>query len=262
MIPELVAVILTRDEARHIEACIASLVDWVDAVVVWDSGSRDETCTLARQAGALVIQRPFDNYAAQRQAALDTVAARWILFVDADERATPELAQEVRAQVRTGRADGYWIPRRNFIVGREMRAGGFYPDYQLRLLKRGAARYVAEREVHEVVALQGEAGYLRSPLIHHNYQDWGQFHRKQRFYARYEARILAARGIRPRPHNFVLQPLREFRRRFLSLGGWRDGRHGLWLALLLAWYYGFLPYWILLRGLDQAGQGDGRGGST
>ncbi len=92
-----------------------------------------------------------------------------------------------------------------------------------------------------------------SPLIHYNYATWPQFFEKQRFYARYEARILAARGIRPRPHNFVLQPLREFRRRFITLQGWRDGRQGLRLALLLAWYYGFMPYWIMLTEPERYG---------
>lgn len=242
------AVVLTRNEARHIAACISSLLSWVDAVVVWDSGSSDATTELARRAGALVVQRPFDNYAAQRQAALDTINAEWVLFVDADERATPALAAEVQAAIAHGDAAGYWIPRRNWIVGHEMRGGGFTPDHQLRLMRRGRARYVAEREVHEVVALDGSEGFLAEPLLHFNYDTWAQFHAKQRSYAAYEARILASRGVRPKLHNFVLQPLREFRRRFITLEGWRDGLHGLRLALLLAWYYGLVPYRLLCRG--------------
>lgn len=245
--PSLVAVILTRNEAKHVVDCIASVRDLADAVVVWDSGSTDGTQDLARAAGAQVIFRAFDNYAAQRQAALDAVDAQWILFVDADERVTPALADEIRSAIRHSPFAGYWIPRRNFIVGHEMRGGGFTPDYQLRLLRRDAAHYDMGREVHEIVALDGPDGYLSEPLIHYNYANWAQFHRKQRVYARYEARILAERGIRPRPHNFVLQPLREFRRRFVTLHGYRDGMHGLWLALLLAWYYGAVPYWELWR---------------
>lgn len=246
--PTLTAVILTRNEATHISACIATLLSWADAVVVWDSGSTDATCDLAHLAGALVVQRPFDDYARQRQAALDTIDSQWILFVDADERATPKLAAEVQQAIAQGEAAGYWIPRRNFIVGREVRGGGFSPDYQLRLFQRTQARYDLNREVHEIVQLDGPEGYLSQPLIHLNYADWSQFHRKQIGYAHYEARILAQQGIRPRPHNFILQPLREFRRRFITLAGWRDGLHGLRLALLLAWYYGFVPYWELMKG--------------
>ena len=245
MAPKLAAVILTYNEARNVVECIDALIGCVDEVWVWDSLSTDGTQALARTAGAKVQERAWDNYAAQRQAALEGVDADWVLFVDADERVTPALAGEVRTAIADATADGFWIARRNFIVGQEIRAGGYYPDHQLRLLRRVAARYVLEREVHEIVALDGEAGYLENPLIHYNYVSWSQFHRKQREYARYEARILAARGIRPRPHNFVLQPLREFWRRYVSLSGWRDGWRGLQLALLLAWYYGATPYWVL-----------------
>ena len=244
---KLVAVILTRNEEQHIASCVAALRDWVDAVVVWDSSSTDGTAAAALAVGALVVARPFDNFAAQRQAALDTIAAEWILFVDADERVTPALGAEVRVAITSDKIDGFWIPRRNIIVGHEMQGGGFFPDYQLRLLRRRAARYVPERAVHEIVALAGADGYLTAPLIHHNYATWAQFHHKQQVYAAFEARILAGKGIRPRPHNFILQPLREFRRRSVTLGGWRDGWAGLRLALLLAWYYGFMPYWLLLR---------------
>jgi (heptosyl)LPS beta-1,4-glucosyltransferase len=256
---QLVAVILTYNETHNIGACVASLREWVDAVIVWDSGSTDGTPLRAAEAGAMVAQRGFDNYAAQRQAALDTIEAEWIFFVDADERATPALAAEIRraitepAHAADDRASvdqgpvGYWTPRRNFIVGHEMRGGGFSPDYQLRLLHRDSARYVANRQVHEIVELSGPDAYLTNPLIHYNYLSWRQFHHKQRLYAAYEARILAERGIRPRPHNFILQPVREFWRRFITLAGWRDGIQGIRMAWWLAWYYGFMPYVILLR---------------
>lgn len=241
-----VAVILTKNEARHIVECIAAARPWVDAVLVWDAMSEDATCDLARGAGALVVQRPWDNFAAQRQAVLDSIAAEWILFIDADERVTPALGEEIHKVLADKPCNGYWLPRRNFIVGHEMRGGGYFPDYQLRLLKRATARYNTERAVHEVVDVGGAEGWLATPLLHFNYESWSQFHRKQRFYAAYEAQILRQQHITPRLHNFVLQPLREFRRRFVTLAGWRDGWPGLHLALWLAWYYGFMPYWVLL----------------
>jgi hypothetical protein len=248
----LVAVILTKDETEHVAPCIRSLQGWTDAVVVWDSGVSEEVCRVAQAAGATVVQRPFDNFAAQRQAALDTIHAEWILFVDVDERATPALATEICERLAKDAAarppvNGYWLPRRNFIAGVETRGGGYYPDFQLRLLRRSTAHY-APRPVHEIVSINGRERYLGAPLLHYNYRDWPHFHAKQRIYTRFEAQNLRAQGIRPRPHNFILQPLREFRRRYLRWRGWRDGVHGLRLSLWLAWYYGFLPYWLLWRG--------------
>jgi glycosyltransferase involved in cell wall biosynthesis len=241
----LAVVILARDEQRHIAACIASIGDQIDPIVVWDSGSRDATLSLALRAGAHVVYRPFDNYAAQRQAALNTIDAEWILFVDADERVTPALKAEVRAAIDTGIHAGYWIPRRNFIVGREIRNGGYAPDYQLRLLRRKTAQYVPEREVHELVDVSGSVGHLTEPLFHFNYDSWAQFHEKQRVYVRYEAEMMAEWRGRSRPHHIALQPLREFWRRYVALSGWRDGIRGFQLALMLAWYYGFMANWLL-----------------
>lgn len=244
---KLVAVILTKNEARHIADCIAS-VAWADHVLVSDSFSDDDTVALARAAGAVVEQRAFQGWAVQRNASLESAArlgGDWVFFVDADERCTPELADEVR-QVTENRPEAGWsVPRFNYIVGKQMRHGGFYPDYQLRLLRIGKARYDLSRPVHEVVELEGAEGRLTHHLLHYNYDTWQQFHGKQRRYAAMEADILAQRGIRARPHNFILQPLREFRRRYVTLRGYRDGWRGLKLALLLAYYYGFYPYKLL-----------------
>lgn len=244
---KLIAVILTRNEARHIADCIAS-VAWADRVLVSDSFSEDDTAELALAAGAVVEQRVFEGWAVQRNASLDSAArlgADWVLFVDADERCTPDLAQEVRQVIETRPEAGWSAPRFNFIVGKQVRYGGFYPDYQLRLLRVGKARYDLSRPVHEVVDLDGTEARLQNHLLHYNYDTWAQFHSKQRRYGAMEATILAQRGIRAQPHNFVLQPLREFRRRYLTLQGYRDGWHGFKLCSLLAYYYGFYPYWVL-----------------
>ena len=242
---QLAAVILTKNAGEHIAACIETL-DFADRVVVSDSFSQDDTVKLALEAGADVIQRPFDNFAGQRNAAMQAVDAEWIFFVDADERIPPALAQEARAALARSEA-GWWVPRHNFIVGKPARHGGFYPDYQLRLMRRDRARYDPARPVHEVVLLDGESGYLAEPMLHYNYDNWGQFHEKQRRYAALEGRMLADRGVKPWPHKFIRQPAREFWRRYVTLQGWRDGWSGLKLAALLAFYYGFMPHWYLLR---------------
>lgn len=256
--PTLAAAVITKNEEGNIVACLATL-GWADEVVVLDSCSADRTVALAREAGATVYQRAFDDFAHQRNAALDLIKSDWVLFVDADERVSPALAQQARQEAAaaeagwragTRRLAGFWVPRRNIILGRWIRGGGWFPDYQLRLLKVGRARYDEEHKVHEIVVLDGEAGYLREPFLHYNYQTLGQIIAKQRAYVGLEARSLVDRGARGRPHSIVLQPLREFWRRFVTLGGWRDGGHGLLLATVLAVYNGVAYYkvWQLRRG--------------
>jgi glycosyltransferase involved in cell wall biosynthesis len=240
-VPWLAVVVLTRDEEHNITNCLRS-VSWADRLCVLDSGSSDRTVELARQAGAEVQRHPFVNYADQRDVALQMFSAQWILFVDADERATPELGAEVRRVIQEESAVGWWVPRRNYIWGRWIRHAGWYPDYQLRLLKRGFARYDPTREVHEIVQLDGLEGHLQNPLTHYNYATIRQFLDKQDYYATYEAGILVKQGIYPRPHSLLLQPLREFRRRYITLQGYKDGGHGLLLSLLMA-HYTLVAYW-------------------
>ena len=243
---DLAAVVLTKNEERHIGDCLDSLA-WADERVVFDDFSSDSTVEIARGKGARVISHPFENFCAQRNAALEAVEATWILFVDADERVTPSLADEVRQAIgltgEQARA-GWWIPRHNYMIGHRMRGGGWYPDHQLRLLRRGKARYDPAHPVHEIVILDGEAGTLQNVFIHYNYDTVAQFRQKMGRYTAFEAEILFRQGIRARPRTYVTQPLREFWRRFVRLRGYRDHFYGLLFCGLMSWYT-FLAYWRL-----------------
>ena len=230
---EIAAVILAKNESKQIQECIES-VRWADRVVVVDTFSTDDTVVLAKAAGAEVYQHRFEHYAQIRNVALETVESPWIFFVDADERATPEIEMEIR-QVTSERAEnGWWIPRQNYIFGRLTRGAGWSPDYQMRLLRRGQAHY--ERPVHEIVVLEGKEGHLQNPLIHYNYETVAQFHAKQARYTDLDASILHRQGVRPRIYTPVTQSLRLFFRRFFILKGYLDGLHGLQLCFLLAYY--------------------------
>jgi (heptosyl)LPS beta-1,4-glucosyltransferase len=233
----LVGIILTYNESKHITDCIESL-RFCDEIVVFDSFSSDDTMTLAMWAGVQLIQHLFTDYASQRNAALDTVSdvADWVLFVDADERVSEALGQEVRAAIEQENIAGFRIPRHNYIFGKLTKGAGWYPDYQLRLLRVGKARYDTTRPVHEVVQLDGEMGTLQNPLIHYNYQDAAQFAAKQRRYVAYDAKILYEQGVRAKPHHLITQPLRHFWWRYVTLKGYQDGFHGLRLSALMAWY--------------------------
>ncbi|MBZ0285898.1 MAG: glycosyltransferase family 2 protein [Anaerolineae bacterium] len=241
----LFGIILTRNEAVHIKDCIESL-RFANHIIVFDSFSEDATVELARIAGAEVIQRTFDDYARQRNAALEAVQgqADWVLFVDADERVTPELAVEVRTVISQTAYAGWRIPRYNYIFGKLTLGAGWYPDYQTRLLRVGGAHYDPVRQVHELVVLDGQEGTMQHHLIHLNYRDAAQFADKQRRYSAYDAHILYEQGVRPKAQNYVLQPWRQFWWRFVTLKGYHDGLHGLRLSVLMAWYE-LRKYWIL-----------------
>jgi len=248
---KLVAIILTYNEASNVKDCVESL-RWADRIVVFDSFSADETVRIATEADAEVIQHPFTNYTSQRNAALEAVGEEWVFFVDADERSSVEQGDEIRRRIADPGFDGYWVPRHNYIFGRLTRHTGWFPDYQLRLLRRARVRYDTTRDVHELVILDGKAGYLDTPLVHFNYRDLPQFIRKQEKYTDFAARDLFKRGVRVKPQNYLLQPFRQFLWRFVTLQGYRDGLHGLWLSLLMAWYE-FQMYVRLNREWHRAG---------
>jgi hypothetical protein len=229
------AVILTLNEERHIAACIDSL-RWTDGIVVLDSFSSDKTAELAQKAGAEIIQHRFENYSQQRNVALENVDSEWIFFLDADERATPALGDEIRHVIAHQDKAGWWVPRHNYIFGHRMRGAGWWPDHQLRLLHRDRAHYDPNRAVHEEAILDGEAGYLTQPFIHYNYETLQQFIAKQRKYTDFDAAILLQKGVRPKFYTPYTQIPRHFWWRFVTLGGWRDGLHGILLSGLMSYY--------------------------
>lgn len=235
---QLSVIVLTLNEERHIKACLESVRDFGDELLVLDSGSLDGTVSIARELGARIEIRPFDNYAKQRNAAIAMAKAEWIFFLDADERATRYGKSEIEFRILTAETPiaGFWVPRRNIIFGKEIRHTGWSPDYQPRILRKGRGRFDPAREVHELLVWDGEAGYLKQPLLHYNYDNVAQFREKQIVYTRYEARTWFEEGKRARRRGFVGQPLREFWRRYIKLQGWRDGGHGLVLSGLMAYY--------------------------
>ncbi len=239
--PPLAAIVLTQDEAAHILPCLRTL-QWAREIVVVDSGSTDGTPELARTLNARVVHHAWPGWAGQRNFALTQVSLPWVLFVDADERVPLDLAEEMIACIEKssienepdGTVAGFWVPRQNVILGHWVRHAGWSPDYQLRLFRRERGRYDPSRPVHELVQLDGPTACLDRRLVHHNYASWRQFWSKQRRYAGVEAGALAVQGTRAKARNFVLQPCREFRRRYWTLQGHRAGALGLGLCLVLA----------------------------
>lgn len=179
----------TRNEERLLPACLAS-VSWADQVVVLDSLSTDATPEIARAAGAEVVERRFDSFAAHKNWALDHVDFRhpWLLLLDADERVTEPLAAEIRAVVAAGDRGpaGYYIGRKLIFCGKWIRHGGVWPDYNMRLIRRGRARY-EDRLVHEHMILDGPAGYLKNPLLHEDDKGLERYIERHNHYTSLEA---------------------------------------------------------------------------
>src|SRR3954452_16270309 len=165
--------IIARDEQDHLaDALQSAALVANEQVVLVDTRTIDRTADVARSCGATVVYEPFRSHASQRNRALQLCHHRWVLFLDADERLTPELATEIGRLPLDLSGDnqpaGYWIPRYNLYWGRRLRGGGWYPDRQLRLLRRHAAHFDESRKIHEYADLTGPAGYLDAHLLHIN----------------------------------------------------------------------------------------------
>lgn len=238
--PLLSIAIIARDEEHHLAGCLRSIAGLSDdVVVIVDAQTRDATAAIATEHGCRVLIEPWRGFSAQRNLALRRCRGDWVLFIDADERLTPELFIELATWKQTTPPPdlaGYRIPRYNLFFGRRLRGGGWYPDFQLRLLRRNAAHYDEQVAVHEVATLNGTVGTMRGHLLHLNIERLDELWKKQARYALAEAMTLYRHGRRMRLRNLIGAPTREFWRRYVQLGGWRDDWLGLFLCATLAWH--------------------------
>jgi glycosyltransferase involved in cell wall biosynthesis len=178
----------TLDEELNLPACLESL-SWAGEVFVLDSFSHDRTAEIAREWGATVVQHAFEGYSRQKNWALDNLPFRneWVLIVDADERVTPELRDEISCMLaRGGDLAGYYLNRRFIFLGRWIRHAGWYPSWNLRLFRHALGRY-DDREVHEHVVLHGRAGYLKHDLLHEDRRGLEAFVARHNRYSSLEA---------------------------------------------------------------------------
>ena len=232
--------IITHNEEPNLARTLAS-VAWADQVVVVDAHSTDGTVALARSAGAQVIERAWPGFAAQKNFALSQCTGDWILSLDADEDVSAELAEEIRAILADPpAADAFHLPRRNYFLGRAMLRGGFYPDYKLRLFRRGRASF-AERAVHETLHCSGPTLFLQGDLLHHAYPTLSSYIEHMNRYSTLGAEVLLAekRPVLNLPvfvGNVVLAPAANFLYNYIARLGFMDGREGLLLHLYQAAY--------------------------
>jgi glycosyltransferase involved in cell wall biosynthesis len=238
--PGVSAVIIALDEEARIAGAVGS-VAWADEVLVVDGGSRDATVAEARRAGARVVENPWPGFSEQKNFGAARARHDWIFSLDADERATAELAASVRALGGAiGRSAGYEVARRPIFYDRPLRFGGYYPGYRVRLYDRRRGRW-SPRRVHERVVLEGPRGRLRGDILHHTGHGLeADYRRMLRFTALAVSEAVEA-GRRRGFFSLLARPPAAFVWRYLLRGGFLDGTPGL-IAAAQSSLYAFLKY--------------------
>jgi glycosyltransferase involved in cell wall biosynthesis len=230
------AVIITHNEERKLLAAIKS-VAFCSEVVVIDSGSQDRTRAIALEAGArVIVNAPWPGFSIQRNFAIDAAQHDWILAVDADERISPALAQEIEAERTKGfQHDAYRIPRVAHYLDRWIHGTDWYPDLQIRLFHRRRARWGGDL-IHESVQATGPGGRFRAAMEHYPYEDISEHVRKIDSYTTLWAQDAIARGRRTNVLDLVLTPAWSFVRNYVVRGGFLLGRVGLTVSILNTFY--------------------------
>ena len=238
--PKLSVTVITENEEANLPDTLTS-VAWADEIVVVDCGSTDATIDVARQFTDRVSVNPWPGYGAQKNHAAEIASHDWILSLDADERVSPALAEEIRQLLATEPARrGYRLPRVAFHLGRWIRSTDWYPDHQLRLYDRRAGRW-STPSVHESVQIDGAPGVLRHELEHYTYRDLSHQLATIDRYTTLAARDMAEHGRRASRLRLLVHPPLAFLRNYVLRKGVRDGTAGFIISAMNA-YYVFLKF--------------------
>ena len=255
MPPPLTVLIPCKNEANNILACIRSVGTIADEILVADSGSTDSTLELARASGVCrVIEREYISYGDFNNWAIPQATHRWILLLDADERLTPPLAEEIQQELTAPRHAGYWMNRLNHFMGHPIRHGVWCPDRQLRLFQRDAGRFVGSSDHARYKVLRGTVGRLRQPFEHYTVWSYDQYLPKLQRYADVQAGIWMEQGRSASFWQLLLRGPSRFLQCYFWKLGCLDGLPGLQIAALTA-YQSFLKQaklWELQHGRRQA----------
>jgi glycosyltransferase involved in cell wall biosynthesis len=238
------AIVITKNEETNIVACLDSLA-FCDERIVVDSGSNDDTVRLAQLKGARVANHDWQGFGAQKNFALALAKGDWVLSIDADEQVSPQLAALIKKAIGDGSIDGYEMPRRSSFCGRQMRHSGWYPDYVLRLFRRGKARF-SDNLVHERVICDGRVARLAEPLSHQPVEKLEDAVSRMDRYSTAGAKMLLDSG---KPVSFmsgILHGLWAFLRTYVLRAGFLDGHAGFLLAVANAegTYYRYMKAWL------------------
>jgi glycosyltransferase involved in cell wall biosynthesis len=235
------ACIITLNEEANLVNCLESL-SFVDEIIIIDSGSVDKTIEIANRYNASVYYREFDNYVNQKNYSLSKAKNQWVLSLDADEAVSKELKTEIESLTSPDLAiaSGYQVPRLTFYLGKWIRHGGWYPNFQVRLFKKDKGFFKGFL-VHEKVELVGELKSFQSPILHYSYRDISHHLHFIDKYSSLTAREKFSMGKRSGVVFSIVKGMWKFFYMYLVRFGFLDGRPGLVIAVLGA-YYNFLKY--------------------
>ena len=238
----LTVIVPCKDERKNIAACIASFADLADEIIIADSGSTDGTIQLATRicsrldCSFQLIEREYRTSGDFKNWAIPQASHNWILLVDADERITVELADEIRETLKNPERDGYWIFRDNHFMGHLIRHGGYNHDKVLRLFRRDVGRYNGPSDHGEVSISTGSVGTLESRMLHYSFWSYDQLFAKFKRYTTVQSDQWFKEGRKTSFFQLLFRPMTRFIRDYFLLLGILDGKIGLQLSLLAAFY--------------------------
>lgn len=238
-------IIICKNEAEHIGRCLAS-VAWADEIIVLDSGSTDNTVAICKQYTTQVSVTDWPGFGPQKQRALETAKGDWVLSIDADEQVTSTLKDEILQAMLQTQTAGFEIPRLSSYCGKQIRHGGWWPDYVLRLFQRGRGHF-SEDIVHERVIVDGHVKRLNAPLLHDAFTHPGEVLAKMNNYSTLGAKNLLANGKTTSLSQALLRSLWAFFRTYIVKAAFLDGLQGLMLSISNAegTYYKYIKLLLL-----------------
>lgn len=230
--PGLSVYILAYNEETKIAAALQS-ISWADEIIVADSGSTDRTIDIAKQYNAHIVNIPFEGFGRLRNKAVAACSNEWILSLDADERCTPEVRNEILTIIYSpNSADAYYIPRRNYFMGRWIRHSGWYPDFrQPQLFRRNALIYREEDVVHEGFIVNGRISYLKHAIWQFPFKSFSQVISKMERYSNLGMEKLIARSVKGSMIKAIVHAIGNFLRIYVIKLGFLDGWAGFIIAL-------------------------------
>lgn len=231
----LTALVITYNEQQNIKIVLDYLA-FADEIIVVDSFSSDQTFEIASDyKNVQVVQRTFDNFASQRNYALSLASNSWILFIDADERLTPELQQEICTVIQQKNSASAYYMRRNFMFqDKKLRFSGWQTDKIIRLFRKENASYNIQKIVHEKLIVNGKIGKLKNRLIHYSYSNYEDYKQKMIFYGQLKAKEELLKNTNPNFFHFYIRPAYQFLNQYLVRFGFLDGKKGIIICYLNA----------------------------